>query len=306
MPIERSDWIWLNGAFIPWDEASTHVLDHGLHYGTGVFEGIRAYATHNGRTAVFRLRDHVVRLRRSADAMRIRLPQGLPQLEAMIVETVVKNRLKECYIRPLGWYGFNELGLYTGNLPVNVLVAAWRWPRYLGEGGVRATISRWVRNHPRSFPSDAKICGGYVNSVLAVNDAKAAGYDEAIFLDHRGFVSEGSGENLFIVQAERLLTPPRTASILPGITRDTVITLARDAGFAVLEADITPRQLYAADEAFFTGTAAEVAPIHDVDDRTIGTGDTGPITAQLQDEYRAVTRGQRSQYAPWLTYIPES
>ena len=303
MSVESSEFIWLNGKFVPWSEAKTHVLDHGLHYGTGVFEGIRAYRTHDGNSAVFRLKEHVERLFRSAEMLRIAIPYNLGEVEKRIVETVGKNRLKECYIRPLVWYGFRELGLRASGLPVNVMVAAWEWGKYLGKGGVRTKISTWIRNNPNSFPSEAKIFGGYVNSVLAVEEAKAGGYDEAIFLDQRGFVSEGPGENLFIVKDARLLTPPLEASILPGITRDTVITLARAAGREVIETDITRNQLYNAEEAFFTGTAAEVTPICEVDDRKIGNGETGPITEWVQREYLAVVKGRRQQHKHWLTYV---
>lgn len=303
VPIERSELIWLNGKYVPWDEAKTHVLDHGLHYGTGVFEGIRAYETHDGHSAVFRLKEHVERLFRSAEMLGIAIPSSQDEVEKTIIQTIAKNRLKECYIRPLVWYGFKELGLHASDLPVNVMIAVWRWGKYLGEGGIRAKISTWIRNSPNSFPNEAKICGGYVNSVLAVEEARQAGYDEAIFLDQRGFISEGPGENLFIVKDGRLLTPPPEAAILPGITRDTTITLAQDAGRRVIETNITRNQLYNADEAFFTGTAAEVTPIYEVDDRKIGNGGTGPITEWVQREYLAVVRGTRQQYRHWLAYV---
>jgi branched-chain amino acid aminotransferase len=203
MTIVRSEFIWLNEEFVPWDSAKTHVLDHGLHYGTGVFEGIRAYETHDNESAIFRLADHVERLFRSASMLRINVPYNVEEMEKIIVETVQKNQLKDCYIRPLVWYGFGELGLHASGLPVNVMVAVWGWGKYLGVGGVRTKISTWVRNNPSSFPSEAKICGGYVNSVLAVEEATSSGYDEAIFMDHLGFLSEGPGENLFIVNSRK-------------------------------------------------------------------------------------------------------
>ena len=232
--MEKSEYIWFNGKFVPWDEAKTHVLDHGLHYGTGVFEGIRAYKTHDGNTAVFRLEEHVERLVKSAKALRMSFPYSREEIKGIIVETIRKNRLEECYIRPLAWYGYRELGLRARDLPVNLMVAVWRWEKYLGKEGVRAKISTWVRNSPNSFPNEAKICGGYVNAVFASEEARNAGYDEAIMLDLRGFIAEGPGENLFIVEKERLLTPPLHVSILPGITRDAVITLAQDLGLSLI------------------------------------------------------------------------
>ena len=303
VPIGRSEFIWLNGKYVPWDEAKTHVLDHGLHYGTGVFEGIRAYETHDGHSAVFRLKEHVERLFRSAEMLSIVIPYSQDDVRKTIIQTVAKNKLNECYITPLVWYGFRELGLHARDLPVNVMVAVWRWGRYLGERGVRTKISTWIRNSPNSFPNEAKICGGYVNSVLAVEEARAAGYDEAIFLDQRGFISEGPGENLFIVEDGRLLTPPPEAAILPGITRDTVTALARAEGHEVVEANFTRNQLYNADEAFFTGTAAEVTPIYEVDNKKIGNGKTGPITEWIQREYLAVVTGTKQQYEHWLAQV---
>lgn len=301
--MERSEFIWLNGKFIPWDEAKTHVLDHGLHYGTGVFEGIRAYKTIDNNSAVFRLKEHVERLFKSAETLQIAIPYNQKDTIKTIVETVSKNKFKECYIRPLVWFGFKELGLHASNLPVNFMVAIWGWGKYLDKNGVRTKISTWRRNSSNSFPSTAKICGAYVNSVLAVEEAKAKGYDEAIFLDQRGFVSEGPGENIFIVKDKKLLTPPLESSILLGITRDTVITLAQASGYEVIETKITRKQLYNAEEAFFTGTAAEVTPIYEVDDRKIGKGKTGPITEYIQKEYLAVVKGMRQQYMHWLAKV---
>jgi len=303
MPIEESKYIWFNGKLVPWAETKTHVLDHALHYGTGVFEGIRAYETHDGNTAIFRLEEHVERLIRSAKALRMSLPYSKKKLMEIIVETVRENKLKECYIRPLAWYSYKEMGLHAQDLPVSFIVAVWRWGKYLAKEGLRTKISTWTRNHPNSFPNEAKITGGYVNSILAVEEARAAGYDEAILLDHRGFVSEGPGENLFTVEEGVLMTPPLHASILPGITRKTVMTLARDLGYEVRESDINRSRLYNADEAFFTGTAAEVTPIWEVDDRKIGDGKTGPVTGKIRDEYYAVVRGKRQQYNRWLTYV---
>ncbi len=301
--MEKSEHIWLNGKFVPWDEAKTHVLDHAIHYGTGVFEGIRAYETQDGNTAIFRLEEHVERLFRSAKALYMTIPHNKEKIKEIIAGTIRKNKLKECYIRPLVWRGYKELGLHAQDLPVNVMVAVWEWEKYLGKEGVRTKISTWVRNNPNSFPNEAKICGGYINSFLATEEARFGGYDEAIMLDYRGYISEGPGENIFIVENEELLTPPLHASILRGITRDTVIVLSRDLGHEVEEIDITRNRLYNADEAFFTGTAAEVTPIYEVDNRQIGNGKTGSITRKIQDEYLAVVMGRRQKYKHWLTYL---
>jgi branched-chain amino acid aminotransferase len=303
VPIVKSEFIWFNDKFVNWDEAKTHVLDHGLHYGTGVFEGIRAYKTLDDNSAVFRLEDHVERLFRSAQMLRILIPYSKKDIRKIIINTVKKNTLKECYITPLVWCGFKELGLHAVGMPINFMVAVWGWGRYLGKGGVRTKISTWIRNNPNSFPSQAKICGGYVNSVFAVLESRALGYDEAIFLDHRGFVSEGPGENIFLVSQGKIFTPPIEASILNGITRDTVITFAQNKGYEVFEANITRNQLYNAEEAFFTGTAAEITPIYEVDDIQIGNGVTGQVTKFIQEEYLSIVRGERQQYTHWLTKI---
>jgi branched-chain amino acid aminotransferase len=231
------------------------------------------------------------------------IPYDKARVEKTIIETIRKNDLKECYIRPLVWYGYKELGLHARDLPVNIMVAVWEWGEYLKKEGIRAKISTWIRNNPNSFPSKAKIAGGYVNAVLATHEARVGGYDEAIMLDHRGFVSEGPGENIFIVESDEIITPPLHASILGGITRDTIILLAQDLGYEVKEVDINRSRLYNADEAFFTGTAAEVAPIHEIDNRKIGWGKTGQVTKKIQEEYFAVTRGKRQQYNRWLTYL---
>jgi len=309
MSLGKSDWIWLNGQFVPWDEAKTHVLDHGIHYGTGIFEGIRTYKTQDGNSAIFRLEGHVERMFKSAEIIQMKIPYEQKKIEEVIVEAVRKNKLTECYIRPLVWFGYGEIGVYVRNPPVNVMVAAWEWGKYLGkealEEGIRTKISTWIRNNPNAFPSQIKNTGSYLNAVLAAREVRAMGYNEAIMLDHRGFISEGPGENIFIVENEVLLTPPLHASILPGITRDTVITLAQDLDYEVKETDITRSRLYNADEAFFTGTAAEVTPIREVDDRRIGSGKRGPVTERIQEEYLATVRGERQQYKCWLTYVYE-
>jgi branched-chain amino acid aminotransferase len=301
--MEKSKYIWLNGEFVVWDDAKTHVLDHGLHYGTGVFEGIRTYELSNGNSAIFKLEEHVQRLFRSARALKMEIPYKPEEVEEVIVTTVRKNELKECYIRPLVWYGFKELGLRAQGLPTNIMIAVWKWGKYLGAEGIKARISTWTRNHPNSFPNEAKIVGGYVNSFLASIEARTSGYDEAILLDHRGFISEGPGENIFLVEKGKLLTPPLHASSLPGITRDVVMILAYDLGYAVIETDITKGRLYNCEEAFFTGTAAEITPIYEVDDRKIGIGTIGSITKRIRDLFYEVVKGERSEYTNWLTPV---
>jgi branched-chain amino acid aminotransferase len=303
--MEESDYIWLNGKFVPWKSAKTHVLDHGLHYGTGVFEGIRAYEVDNGNSAIFRLTDHVKRMIRSAKMIRLEIPFDEKEVSEIITNTIRKNELRECYIRPLAWYGFKELGLRAKGLPVNFMVAVWEWGKYLGEEGVKAKIATWKRNSPNSFPNDAKITGGYVNSFLASVEVRNMGYDEAIMLDHRGFISEGPGENLFIVEGETIITPPLSASILGGITRDTIMKIAGYLGYQVIETDITRNRLYNAEEAFFTGTAAEVTPIIEVDDKKIGEETKGSVTKAIRNEFFEIVKGKKEDCFHWLTFVYE-
>jgi len=304
--IQRTERIWMDGRLIPWEEARVHVLTHTLHYGLGVFEGIRCYACVDGRSAVFRLRDHVERLFGSAHIAQIPMPYTREEISQAILEVLRANGLKEAYIRPLVFIGDGEMGLYVEELRVHVTIVAWPWGAYLGEeglrDGIRVKISSYTRLPVNAFPSKAKICGNYVNSILAKREAKEAGYDEAILLDGEGYVSEASGENVFMVKRGVLRTSP-LASILEGITRESVIRLARDQGIPVVEERFTRDELYLADEAFLTGTAAEITPVREVDGRPLGEGRPGPITQRLQQLFFQVVRGRSPQYEGWLCYL---
>ena len=308
MPITPTDKIWLDGALVDWDEARVHVLTHSLHYGSGVFEGIRAYPTADG-VAVFRLRDHIERLFASAKVFLIDIPFTVDQLVEATRALVRVNGLDDgCYIRPLVYLGYGEMGLNPLPCPVNVSIAAWPWGTYLGaEGvanGVRCKISSWRRHDPNAVPTAAKGTGMYVNSSLAKVEALRAGYDEAILLAPDGNVSECTGENIFIVRGDRLITPPTSDSgALEGITQKSVETIARDLGYTVSYEQIIRTDLYTADEAFLTGTAAEVVPIRAVDDREVGTGKPGPITKQIQQTYFATVRGEVDRYKDWLDHV---
>lgn len=294
--------IWMDGRLIPWAEATVHVLTHSLHYGLAVFEGIRCYAGDRG-SAVFRLHEHIERLFGSAHVSCLEIPYSMKDLEQAVCDTVRGNNLQSCYIRPLAYIGYGEMGLYVSSNPVRVSIAAWPWGTYLGEDGltkgIRVKISSFARHHVNVSLTRAKISGYYVNSQFAKREVKKAGYDEALLLDTEGYVAEGPGENVFIVRRGVLKTPPLT-SILDGITRDTVLTLAAELRIPFKEERLTRDDLYLADEAFFTGTAAEVTPIREIDDRTIGTGQPGPITRRLQDAFFAVVKG-RGGHADWLT-----
>ena len=296
--------IWWNGKLVPYGEAKTHVLSHALHYGTGVFEGIRAYEGVKG-AAIFRLGEHIERLFASAKAYKIPVPVTPEQVLAGCREVIRANGLASCYLRPLIFLGHGPLGVYAKNVPTESIIAAFPWGPYLGpealEKGIRTTISSWTRLHHAAFPTTAKGSGQYLNSTLAVREAKEKGFDEAILLDAQGNLSEGSGENLFLVVKGALVTPGLEASILPGITRDTVITLANDLDLEVEVRPITRGELYAADEAFFTGTAAEVTPIREVDAYVIGSGRRGPITKRLQDAFFRAVRGEDASETGWLT-----
>lgn len=298
--------IWWNGRLVPYAQAQTHVLSHALHYGTGVFEGIRAYEGRTG-VAVFRLKEHIQRLYDSAKAYKIPMPVPAAAVEAGCLEVIRANGLTSCYLRPLAFLGHGPLGVYAKNVPTEVIVAAFPWGAYLGpealEKGIRTTISSWRRLHHASFPTTAKGSGQYLNSALAVREAKEKGFEEAILLDTAGNVSEGSGENLFLVVRGRLVTPGLDASILPGITRDSVLTLAHDLGIATEVRTLTRAELSMADEAFFTGTAAEVTPIREVDGYVIGAGRRGPITERLQSAFFRAVRGEDPAHADWLTRV---
>lgn len=301
----KADTIWMDGKLVPWDEAQVHVLTHSLHYGLGIFEGIRCYKGEKG-SAIFRLKEHIARLFASAHIMRIKLPYAPEQLEAAVVETVRANRLEACYIRPIAFIGAGEMGLYVKQNPIHVAIAAWSWGTYLGDeglrNGIRVKISSYARHHVNISLTRAKVTGYYVNSQLAKYEAKEAGCDEALLLDTEGYVAEGPGENVFLVRKGVLMTTPLT-SILDGITRDSVLQLAREAKIQVNEARFTRDDLYLADEAFFTGTAAELTPIREVDGRTIGAGKPGPITQQLQERFFSIARGADPAHRVWLTPV---
>jgi branched-chain amino acid aminotransferase len=304
--VEKAKYIWLDGDFIPWDEARVHILTHTLHYGLGVFEGIRAYHCHDGRTAIFRLKEHIRRLYDSAHVMMMAIPFKAAGLEHACTEILRLNEQKEAYLRPLVFIGDGVMGLNPANNPIRVSIISWQWGAYLGDDGlakgIRLKTSAFTRHHVRIMMTKTKTVGNYVNSILAKREALSAGYDEAILLDPEGYVSEASGENIFIVKNGVLQTPPLT-SILPGITRDAVLTLIRDMGVPIKEGKFPLDDLYLADEAFLTGTAAEVTPVREVDGRIIGPGHPGPVTKKLQTAFFAVVKGQDSKYQDWLTYL---
>lgn len=301
--MQTMKYIWFDGKMLPWDEAQVHVLTHALHYGSGVFEGIRAYACTGGGSAVFRLEDHCKRLYNSAKIMRMNLPYTPEQLADACLETLTANGLSEGYIRPLSFVGYGEMGVFPGNNPIQTIIAVWPWGAYLGaealEKGIRVKTSTFARAHVNTNMSKAKAAGNYVNSILAKIEAKDDGYDEAVMLDTNGYVSEATGENIFIVRDGIIKTTPWT-SILGGITRQSIMTLAQDLGYTVLEQQFTRDEFYIADEAFFTGTAAELTPIRELDHRTIGQGQAGPVTKHLQREFFKLVKGENPQYEGWL------
>ncbi len=307
MGIEKLKKIWMEGELVDWDKAQIHVLSHTLHYGLGAFEGIRAYRRANGKTAIFRLRDHVQRLFDTCKLIAMAPRFTGDQISGASVELMRANELAEGYIRPIVWVGDGAMGVYAPDNPIRTAIVSWRWGAYLGAGalekGVRTKISAWVRHHPSIALAKGKIMGQYTNSILAKREAKVAGYDEAILLDHTGYVCEGSGENLFIVKHGKLVTPPLSSSILAGITRDSVLQIAREEGLPVSEQLITRDQLYLADEAFFTGTAVEVTPIREVDDRSIGDGKPGPITLRIQKRFFDIVKGSDDSHPEWLTVV---
>jgi branched-chain amino acid aminotransferase len=303
MPLQKVDKIWMDGELVDWDDAKIHVLTHSLHYGCGVFEGIRAYETDRG-PAVFRLTDHIVRLFNSAKIFMIDIPYDVDTLVDAVKETVRVNNLPACYIRPIAFYGYGEMGLNTLPCTVNVSIAVWPWGAYLGDDGLRhgvkMKISSWQRHGLNSLPPAAKGTGMYINSSMAKVEALKAGYDEAILLSPQGYVSECTGENIFVVRHGKIVTPPISAGALEGITQDSVMTIARDLGYEVSFENIARSDLYVAEEAFLSGTAAEVVPIRSVDDRELG--EPGPITRQIQGVYAATVRGQDDRYKDWLEH----
>jgi branched-chain amino acid aminotransferase len=299
--------IWFDGAIVPYENATTHMLSHTLHYGLGVFEGIRAYQGKDGRTAVFRLEEHVRRLFDSCKIATIPIPFTHEQISQAICDLLRHNKLAESYIRPLVWLGEGTIKVAASDNVVHVAVAAWPWGAYLGdealERGVRVCVSSYTRIGIRANYEKAKICGQYVNSVLAKREAMANGFHEAILLDQQGFVAEGTGENVFLVRDGVIFTPDRGASLLAGITRESILTLARDAGIEVREQGLTRSELYLADEVFMCGTAAEVTPVREIDGRIVGTGKRGPITERLQKDYFAAVRGENERHRAWLTPV---
>ncbi|TML54415.1 MAG: branched-chain amino acid transaminase [Actinobacteria bacterium] len=300
--MRETEKIWMNGELVDWNDARVHVGAHGLHYGSGVFEGIRAYDTPKG-TAVFRLTDHLKRFDNSARLLHMALPYSIEDLRAACNELIAANGLPECYLRPIAFYGYGELGVSAMGNPIDVVIMSWPWGAYLGEEGLKkgisAKISSWQRIGPNVIPHVAKATGVYLNSMLAVTEANRAGYDEAILLTGDGFIADGSGENVFLVKDGELFTPDHSASILPGITRDTVIQIAQYLGYRVHEKPLIRSDLYLADEAFMTGTAAEVTPLRAVDDVEIGVG---PITLEIQENYLDTARGRSERWAQWLEY----
>ena len=304
MPITAVEKVWMNGEVVAWEDAKVHVLTHALHYGTGVFEGVRCYETARG-PAIFRLRDHLARMERSARIFMMEIPYEIDELVEATRELVRVNGLKSCYVRPIAYRGYGEIGVNPQGNPVDVCIAVWPWGTYLGEEaltkGVRMTVSSWRRHDPNIIPPQAKVTGAYINSVLAKVEALDKGFDEGIMLNPQGYISEATGENLFVVRDGELLTPPLAAGPLPGITRDSVIAIARDLGITVFETLLTRADLYLAEEMFCVGTAAEVTPVREVDGRVIG--EPGPVTLALQQKYFQIVKGEDEKYADWLDYV---
>ncbi len=304
--VQKGSKIWMDGKLIPWGEANVHILTHSLHYGLAMFEGIRCYLCDDGKSAVFRLREHVDRLFDSAQIGDVKIPFSKKEIAEACKETLRANQLKEGYIRPLVFIGEGVMGVYPGDNPIQVAIATWSWGAYLGEEalqrGIRIKVSSYTRHHVNVMMTKAKICGNYVNSVLAKREVMKMGYDEALMLDTEGYVSEASGENIFMMKNGILKTTPLT-SILPGITRDAVIQIARAKKIPLLEERFTRDELYTAQEAFFSGTAAELTPIREVDDRIIGEGKPGPMTQELQAAFFDIVRGKNPEYKEWLDYL---
>jgi branched-chain amino acid aminotransferase len=305
--VNRAEKIWLDGELVPWGEANVHVLTHTLHYGLGVFEGIRCYQRADGRSQVFRLREHIRRLFDGAKLCMLTIPYTEEQIREACKETLRVNGQKSAYLRPLVFVGDGKMGLYALDNPTRVCVATWEWGAYLGdeglERGIRAKVSSFTRNHPNSLMPKGKISGHYVNSILAKREAVLAGYDEAIMLDHQGLISEASGENIFIVRDGVVKTPPFSSAILGGITRDSVIRILQKAGYPIVFESFGRDELYMADEVFFVGTAAEVTPVREVDNRTIGAGRRGDVTELVQSTYFDIVRGSNDDFPDWLDWV---
>ncbi len=305
--MEKSEWIWMNGEFVAWEDAQVHVLSHGLHYGTGVFEGIRCYETEQG-PAVFRHREHLNRLSNSAELYYLPLGYSTEELRTATHELINRNGLNSCYIRPLAFRGYGEMGLYAQSAPVDVTIAVWPWGAYLGDegkrNGIRAKVSSWRRISPAGLIPHAKASGQYLNSILAKTDAAQSGFDEAILLDESGVVCEGSGENIFIVKGGELSTPGHTASILDGISRNSVIQIAGDLGYSVVERDIARSELYLADEVFLCGTAAELVPVREIDGHELG--EPGEVTLRIQSKFEDALHGRAPEYSHWLDPVQQT
>ncbi len=303
----NSDKIWMDGDFVPWAEANVHVLTHTLHYGVGVFEGIRCYACKDGRSAIFRLPEHNERLFDSAHILGLQIPFPPETIIRACIDTVRANELKECYLRPIVFVGEGDRGLHARTNPIRVAIAAWPWGAYLGEEGlqhgIRVKTSSFQRFNVNTLMTKAKAVGTYLNAILAGKEVWDLGYDEALLLDTDGYVAEGPGENIFVIRKGIVKTPPLSSSILPGITRDTVITLLRDSGYQVLEERVTRDEVYISDEVFFTGTAAEVTPIREVDDRKIRGVVPGKVTKTLQQRFSDIAKGKDNKYLHWLTFV---
>jgi branched-chain amino acid aminotransferase len=304
--VEQADLIWLNGELVAWEDAKVHVLTHGLHYGTGVFEGERAYETDRG-PAIFRHHDHLQRLLQSAELYYMPIPYTLEELRSATHELIAANELRECYIRPIAFRGYGHMGLYPLDAPVDVSIAVWPWGAYLGEEshdvGVRAKVSSWRRIPQDALVPHAKATGQYLNSILAKIEASKAGYEEAILLNGQGLVCEGSGENIYAVRDGKIITPPQTAGILDGITRRSVLQIAADLGYEVIERDLARAELIFAEEVFLSGTAAELVPVREIDDHPIGVGKAGPITREIQAVFNGAVRGRDPRYSDWLDIV---
>ena len=299
--MNETEYIWMNGSLVPWRDAKIHVLTHTLHYGGGVFEGIRCYNTERG-TAIFRLKDHTERFFSGAKTLRMKVPYSKDEINEAIKKTVRKNRVNEGYIRPLIYYGYGKMGLNPKGASINIAIAVWPWGAYLGEDAVNVKIPDIIRIHPQTTDTGAKITGNYANSILASLEIRDAGYDEALLLNYRGNIAEGPGENFFIVKDSKLFTPP-SGNVLSGITRDSIIKIAGDEGMEVEERVLTPSDVKDADEAFFTGTAAEITSIRTIDDVVIGDGNIGPITHKLRSIYLDTVRGKIERYREWLDLV---
>lgn len=305
--MEKSEKIWMDGKLVPWNEANIHVLTHTLHYGLGVFEGIRCYNSMENGPAIFRLQEHVDRLFQSAVILGIDIPFSNKEIHDAIIQVVRENKLEECYIRPIVFLGDNKMGLNPKGVDVRCAIAAWPWGTYLGEDGlskgIRVRVSSFTRHHVNISMTKAKACGYYINSILAKAEAHRDGYDEAVLLDPNGYVSEGSGENIFIYSKGKLHTPTLSSSNLDGITRDAVIKICMELGIGIEERNITRDELYIAEEVFLSGTAAEITPVREIDGRTIGKGVKGPITDKIQQTFFKIAHGNKSKFSKWLTPI---